>query len=401
MGNGENGKTLTYDWYEKEDDEYEDDDSSIKQYDITAVPNDFNVRTIFDFIEAGRVKIPGFQRNYVWDLIRASKLIESLIIGLPIPQIFLFERTRNEYLVIDGQQRLMTLYYFIKQRFPQMDKRAHLRTIYVEKGNIPNELLYNEEYFTNFNLALPSKLPNSENIYNNKNYSTLGGENSEFAYRTIRNVVIRQNQPVGDDDSSIYEIFNRLNSGGINLTPQEIRISLYHSNFYDALYKLNINEQWRRLIGLPEPDIHMKDIEFILRGFALLMEGDDYSPSMTRFLNKYSKNCRQLKDSMISYLQSLFDSFMNACEHLSVKAFFGKNNKFNISIYESVFVTICSVHSKKLSLVDNHINPEHLQKLKEDSKFIEASRLKTTSKANVNTRLRRAKEFLINEEESL
>ena len=78
------------DWYE--DEELEDQDNGyVEEYDITAAPNDFNIRTIFDFIESGAVKIPGFQRNYVWDQRRASKLIESIIIGLPIPQVFYAE----------------------------------------------------------------------------------------------------------------------------------------------------------------------------------------------------------------------------------------------------------------------------------------------------------------------
>lgn len=102
-------------------------DYEVKLYDITSSPNDFNIKTYFDFIEAGMVIIPTFQRNYVWDIKRASKLIESLVIGLPIPQIFLFGEGENKYLVIDGQQRLLSIYYFIKGRFPRTDKRAQIR----------------------------------------------------------------------------------------------------------------------------------------------------------------------------------------------------------------------------------------------------------------------------------
>ncbi len=93
----------TDDWI---DDYAEDaDEIQIDEYDITASPNDFNVLTIYNFLEAGSVRIPGFQRNYVWDRGRASKLIESLLLGLPVPQVFLYEAGRNEFLVIDGQQR--------------------------------------------------------------------------------------------------------------------------------------------------------------------------------------------------------------------------------------------------------------------------------------------------------
>ncbi|HVA62416.1 MAG TPA: DUF262 domain-containing protein [Terriglobales bacterium] len=102
-----------------EDNEDNEEEYSPGQYEITAAPNDFNVATLYDFIKSGVVKIPGFQRHYVWDLGRASKLIESLLIGLPIPQIFLYEAGRNSFLVVDGQQRLMSLYYFREGRFPR------------------------------------------------------------------------------------------------------------------------------------------------------------------------------------------------------------------------------------------------------------------------------------------
>src|SRR4030066_1522584 len=95
-------------WFEADESFMEE--YPITEYDLTAVPNDFNVTTLVNLIDSGIVKIPTFQRHYVWDLPRASKLIESLIIGLPVPQIFFYEEKKNEYLVIDGQQRLMTIY---------------------------------------------------------------------------------------------------------------------------------------------------------------------------------------------------------------------------------------------------------------------------------------------------
>lgn len=78
----------------------EEEHYSVKSYAITSSPNDFNVKTIVDFIEKGVFRIPMFQRNYVWDIGRASRLIESIILGLPIPQIFLYEQAPNRYIVI-------------------------------------------------------------------------------------------------------------------------------------------------------------------------------------------------------------------------------------------------------------------------------------------------------------
>lgn len=383
---------LSASWYEGDDDSQEI--GFVDEYDITAAPNDFNVRTIFDFIETGSVRIPGFQRNYVWDLTRASKLIESIIIGLPIPQVFLYEESRNHFLVIDGQQRLMTIYYFKNQRFPKMDKRAELRTIFSIQGNIPVDILHNDDYFIKFNLRLPSKLPNIPNQFNGLNYATLGDFKGQFDLRTIRNVIIKQNLPK-DDDSSIYEIFNRLNSGGVNLKAQEIRVSLYHSDFYDLVYRINVLPNWRRIIGFIEPDLHMKDMEILLRGFAMLIEGGNYKPSMTKFLNGFSKNCKILKQDQIQYLESLFNSFLESCSDLPEKAFFSKQGKFNILLYDATFAAICSDAFSKRALVSNKIEFKKLNALQEDKEFSSASQADTASTTNVTTRIRRARNILL------
>lgn len=103
---------------------------AVTQYDISVIPNDFNITTIFNLIDSGAVEMPVFQRNYIWDKKRASRFIESLILGLPVPQIFLYQKERNKFLVIDGQQRLLSIYYYIKQRFPLVEKRAELRKVF-------------------------------------------------------------------------------------------------------------------------------------------------------------------------------------------------------------------------------------------------------------------------------
>ncbi len=147
-----------------EDDSENEDEIQVDEYDITASPNDFNVMTLHNFVESGIVRIPSFQRNFVWDLGRASKLIESLILGLPVPQLFLYEQGRNSFVVIDGQQRLMSIYYFIKKRFPRKEKRSDLRNIFDREGRIPEEILHEDVYFQTFNLRLPEKLPDHTKI---------------------------------------------------------------------------------------------------------------------------------------------------------------------------------------------------------------------------------------------
>ena len=376
---------ITNNWF----DDYDDGDEGfeIDEYDLTATPNDFNISTIYNFIESGAVKIPGFQRNFVWDITRASKLIESMILGLPVPQIFLYEEGRNTFLVIDGQQRLMSVYYFIKQRFPRKEKRTELRAIFDNHSRMPDEVLHDDTYFTNFRLALPSKLTDRQNKFKGLTYATLGEYKSQFKLRPIRNVIIKQNTPK-DDDSSIYEIFNRLNSGGINLTPQEIRISLYHSGFYDILYHINTLPEWRRLLGTSDPDLHMKDVEVLLRGFAMLIEGHNYTPSMAKFLNKFSKQCKKLTDEQNVYLEQLFMSFLDACGSLPNDAFINKRtSRFNIALYEAIFSVTCKPFFANNELIDNSLSYSLVKQIESDADFLEASTEGTTSKANVFTRL--------------
>ena len=142
-------------------DDYTDESQEfqVDEYDLTQSPNDFNVITIFSFVESGSVKIPGFQRHYVWDLARASKLIESLILGLPVPQLFLYEEGRNSFLVIDGQQRLMSIYYFIKERFPRKEKRAELRNIFDREGKIPDSILKDDKISNRSDLSCRRRFP--------------------------------------------------------------------------------------------------------------------------------------------------------------------------------------------------------------------------------------------------
>lgn len=383
-------------WYEEE---FKEEDSfDIKEYDITTSPNDFNTKTMFDFIESGAVKIPGFQRNYVWDIKRASKLIESIIIGLPVPQIFLYEEARNSFLVIDGQQRLMSIYYFVKQRFPIYEKRIELRHIFDKNGKIPGEVLHNDKYFTKFNLQLPPKLSNQRNKLHSLNYSTLDEYRITFDLRTIRNIIIKQNFP-SDDNSSIYEVFNRLNSGGMNLKPQEIRASLYHSDFYTMLYRLNALPEWRKIVGV-EPDLHMKDIEILLRGFAMLEKGTQYKPSMAKFLNEFSSGCKKLEAQKIQYLEELFNSFLSSCSNLPDKAFYGKTtNKFNLSMFESIFFAHCKKSFTQESFVENKLDYTQLERLKSDPEFINATQKRTSSTENVKARLERAVSILAEEVE--
>lgn len=360
--------------------------AQIDEYDINSSPNDFNITTIVNFIESGAIEIPGFQRNFVWDIRRSSKLIESILIGLPIPQIFLYERERNKFLVIDGQQRLMSIFYFAKQRFPRKQQRSALRRIFAENdGIIPDEIFLSDEYFQPFRLSLP-KLDNGKaNKFHRLTYTSLDEYSSQFDLRTIRNVIIRQLHPT-EDDSSIYEMFSRLNTGGVNLRPQEIRASLYHSEFYSLLFRWNhLNSNWRKLVGRPEPDLHMKDIEALLRSSSMFVDGEAYRPSMASFLNKFSKKAAKFTSEQVSSLErELVWFFDHACSELPADAFQTREGRFSVTLLESVFGAAIG---RRTSDGDGILEATKIVDLRDSSEFRGFTEARSGDTANVKGRL--------------
>lgn len=371
-----------------------EEDGYIDEYDLTATPNDFNVMTINNFIESGAIQIPGFQRHFVWDIKKASKLIESLLLGLPVPQLFLYESGRNKFLVIDGQQRMMSIFYFIKKRFPKKEKRAEIRKLFAEHESIPESILENDEYFQPFKLSLSKVSDEKKSKFHGLNYSTLGDYKTQLDLRPIRNIVVRQNSPK-DDDSSIYEIFNRLNSGGVNLKPQEIRGCLYHSDFYSMLARLNYHKTWRNALKMPDLDLHMKDVELLLRCIALAYEYRNYKPSLANFLNKFSKRAKAFEKEENFYLEKLFVSFLESIENVNPDLFVSeKSRRFNIFIFETIFATQATKKIQNRELFDGKIDQKLLQAILDDEEFQGACVAGTTNTTNVFKRLTVAERHL-------
>lgn len=365
---------------------------AVTQYDISVIPNDFNITTIFNLIDSGAIEMPVFQRNYIWDKKRASRFIESLILGLPVPQIFLYQKERNKFLVIDGQQRLLSIYYYVKQRFPLSEKRAELRKVFDVNNGIPDSILFDDSYFQDFKLQLSKSENGEKNPLDGLRYNTLGLYKSNFEFMTMRCMAIRQNEPK-EDDSSVFEIFSRLNTGGVNLTNQEIRACLYYSDFFRMLNSLNQNSIWRKIYGKPE-DGKFKDVEILLRSFALLCSGEEYSGSMNGFINRFAKKAMSYSVEEVEYFRKLFISFLESCSDIPRESFCSKKGDFNGALFDCVFVVSAKKCYEGKSLVCEKIQPNRIDALKVDPEFEEAITHSTSHSKMVKKRLAKAREYL-------
>lgn len=375
---------------------YDREEEIIKEYDITSSPRDLTPANIVDMIDADIIEIPLFQRNYVWDIKKASKLIESIILGLPVPELFFYTEgdDNNSYKIIDGQQRFLSIYFFVKGRFPKSNIARFTIREGINDGTALEELLPQNKIFQDFTLRLKDDA-GKESRYNGLKFATLDKDTQiKFRLRRfLRTVVVRQNKPDDDNNSSMFEIFNRLNTGGTPLNSQEIRASLYYCNFYRMLVRLNNDEKWRNLLGKPTQDLHSKDIELILRSIALLDEGDNYSSKMVTFLNSFSQKSKNFSDEKIQYLNDLFISFVKSCSELKEKAFF-RNNRFSNTLFETVFIAACDGFYKNNTLLDDKISMESFESLKNDKKFVSFLMSGSSSKENIKGRIHRAKELI-------
>ncbi len=370
--------------------EENESEHTFEKYDVSVLPNDFNIQTIFSYMENDVFKIPKFQRNYVWEHHQASKLIESILLELPIPQIFLYQYDKNKYYIIDGQQRLLSVYFFMKEKFPKKTVRSDVRKGFDGTYSIKN-ILNDDSLFTAFKLKLGEKNKN-----NNKKFSNLDDQ-LDFGMKTMRCVVIKQNYP--ENHNSIYEIFNRLNTGGTMLKPQEIRASLYYSDFYEMIENLNNDSNWREIIGRKNPHLNMKDVEMVLRAFSMAYDfsySEDglkarglskYSGTVVDFLNNFSNYGKEKMDKIeIENLKLFFSSFVNLISTLNNSLFRNDRNVFSFMKFEAVFVAVFKIINDNPEFKLDALDEEILLKVINDDDLSLTTKHSSTRKDYVHKR---------------
>lgn len=400
------------DLIEPEKDLVEEQEESrwISDYGLSIAPNDFNVSTLFSLISRGKISIPHFQRSFVWKKRQSSKLIESLILNLPVPQIYLYQNNTGELLIIDGQQRLLSIFLFIAGKFPKENYKSKLGTILKDIDRY-EESLSNETEFLNFSLDLPNNTTTNSKTINplhGCNYKQLNFDDNnykdKFDLATIRTIIIKQTNPTEESPSSMYEIFNRLNTGGTKLNTQEIRASLYYSSFFDMVKDINSNDIWRNtILGMVQEDNRLNDIEIIFRGFALMdalanktaTNDINYKAPMTSFINNFCEKAKNFDNLDIDLYRNIFLKFAKNF-HDKPKPFHNRNQKFTVAIFDAIFACL-SEEALKTRRVDrvHNITLNQLEKLKNDEMFKEAILEGTASFQKVKTRITKAQEFLL------
>ena len=159
------------------------------------------------------------------------------------------------------------------------------------------------------------------------------------------------------------------------------------------LSKANQNSTWRRLYGKPE-DGKFKDVEIILRSFALLCNGENYNGSMNVFINRYAKEAMNYSAEEVAYLYDLFVSFLKACDELPRELFTTKNGELNAALFDSVFTVVASESFKSKTLITRKLHQERIGALKDDPEFEDAITHSTSHTKMVNKRIEKARAYL-------
>jgi hypothetical protein len=221
--------------------------------------------------EDTRIEAAGFQRSFVWNRPQMDKFIESILLGYPIPGIFLVKQPDKRYLVLDGQQRLSTLRHF-------------------------QEGIHSGREFS---------LRNASDEFKGLTYKSLPDDMRRQFDNTFIQAIIVTSDGTKESMNSVYNIFERLNSGGTQLTPHEIRVALYAGPFIDYIENLNRYPSWRNLYGAQSA--RLRDQELVLRIIALFLNGNNYKRPLKKFLNDFTADNREALSPSLDQARRLFE----------------------------------------------------------------------------------------------
>jgi len=330
--------------------EDEDLEEGVPIYKIGSYPSDPTLEGLYLKKQREEIIITRFQRGWVWSPTQASKLIDSFLLGLPVPSIFVHKEASGKQIVIDGQQRLRTIWGFFDGVLPD-GSPFYLRGVSPQWAGL---------YYKDLNEVDKIRLRDS----------------------ILRTVVVEQIDP--KDTTSIYHIFERLNTGGTGLTAQEVRNCSYHGPFNDMLFELNEYEKWRAIFGVEKPDARMRDLELIVRFFSL--NECSYVKPMKGFISEFMGNHQREKD-LDKYGKIFIDTIERVYESLGPRPFHIKRG-INAAVYDSVTVAFAKGLKIPKDIKDRFI------KLLANRNYIDTITAHTTDVDQVKQRLAIAQEVL-------
>lgn len=349
------------------EDEAEKDDSVIPvQYEITSFGADYDAEGLVKRLQRKDIYIPPFQRSFVWTQKESSRFIESLLLGLPVPGIFLArDPDTKKLLVIDGQQRLRSIQFFFEGYF-NPDPEAESKTVF--------------------------KLLNVQKQFEGRTFDTLNEDdrivlNDSIIHATI----VRQESPAGER-SSIYHIFERLNTTGRKLSPQQIRVAMYHGSFLEILHSMNDYSVWRSIFGKNSKTL--KDQELILRFLALYYNFQKYgenedTKTMKGFLNDFAFKHRHGKKESLGKFTSLFQNTIDVAHQTFGQKAFHPERVLNAAVYDSAMVGIAK-RLQRGSIKDIEGLKTKYNELLKDSKYITYISYGTSNEISVKSRCTKA-----------
>ena len=307
----------------------------------------------------------GFQRSIgLWNAEKKSRLIESLIMRIPIP-IFYLDGSQQPWKIIDGLQRITTLYQFIHEKGFELTKLQYLK------------LLENKTF---------DELP--------------------FNYqRVIRNTIIQAYiiNP-GTPDKVKFNIFQRINTGGEGLRPQEIRNTYFRGRPLEFIHSLSKSPEFIKATNNKVSDNRLRDDEYILRFFAFYKFFDFYRPPMDHFLDYSMEQIYNLNDFTVNYIKDKFIKSMIACNRLFGEYGFTtqkpehstKKLNRNVALFECWSVNLAGLAPKEMEDLIDHkdqLLSSYYELLKSDD-FYKSISASTSSKKAVSIRFRLIKELI-------
>lgn len=360
--------------FEVEDAQEETDSTQIRLEDfddLILAPSDWTVGTIFEQIGVQIDLDPDFQRRNVWSAKAKSKFIESIFLGVPIPQILLTSKkgSRSSFLVLDGKQRLTTIKEFVDGSYLS-GRKFNLR-----------------------GLEVLSEL-------NGKSWKVISKDSEwkdRFLNATLRTAVLKgwESEPI------LYEIFHRLNSGSVRLSPMELRMSLHPGPFLKFIIKWTENiGPVHQLIRKTMPDPRMNDVELAVRFLAFTDGRFTYHGNLKQFLDECSltyneqfENEPNFETEVIERLANLNRGLEAGMEIFGERSFCRKwlgtsyEPRFNRALFDVMSWSLANDAVRSWALDNQTELVDGFKELSNnDSDFIRA--VETTTKSTTNTRLR-------------